>query len=83
MYIYITTLSGFHLEGGVVGGAICPLARVLPPLECFCQYAHYDSPVCRPSKVFQIHVSPPSTNFLNESLTILYYEYNIYTFLII
>ena len=65
MYIYITTLSGFHLEGGVVWceGPFAPLARALPPLEFFCQYAHYDSPVCRPSKVFQIHVSPPQRIF--------------------
>ena len=59
-----TCTSGFHLgEGvGVVGG-ICP------PWNSFCQYAHYDNPVCRPPKSFKFTFRPrPSTNFLNESL---------------
>ena len=58
-YMYMVSFRGWvHL---------CPLAIVLPSL---CRYAHYDNPVCRPLKVFQIHLSPPapSTNFLNETL---------------
>ena len=47
----------------------------LPPLEFVCQYAHYDNPICRPLKVFQIHISPPSTNFLNETLHDRYYTH--------
>ena len=52
-------------------GSFAPLARVLHLFEVFCQYAHYYRPVCCPSEIFQIHASSPSTNFLNESLSIL------------
>ena len=60
MYMYIRVSFG---GGGGAGAGGCirppPLAIVLAPLEFVCQYAHYDNPVCRPLKVFQIHVLRP------------------------
>ena len=63
IYTHAHAQSGFHLGGG--GGICPPPAIALPPLEFVCQYAHYDNPVCRPLKVFQIHVSSPLDVFSN------------------
>ena len=49
------TYTGFHLGGGAFTNSCLESCS---PLEFVCTYAHYDNPVRRPHKIFQIQVPP-------------------------